>query len=286
MIECKNISFGYDNPKKNNYIELIHNISLKINDGEFIAITGENGAGKSTLSKLIAGLLKPVNGSIYIEEIDTICAKNSLIAKFVGFLFQNPDRQLCCYTVYDEIAFGMKALKIFSENQIKERVNQIIEEFNFDAKEPPFALSRGERQRLALACIIAVNPKIMILDEPTTGLDYIECMQIMQCVKKMNQNGTTVIMVCHDMELVIDFADRMIVLQKGNIIADGNTKKIMYQTDILKKACLLPPQIIQVAIELGKTHPTFLKKQKEFIYSVETFTDAIQNYTNLHRNSI
>lgn len=252
MIECDSVRFGYGKTKD---AELIHGISLSIEDGEFVALTGENGAGKSTFSKLLAGILKPSDGKICVNGIDTKKAKNSMLAKTTGFLFQNPDRQLCTYTVRDEIAFGQKALKTGTEEEISKRTEKIIERFGFNPDEAPFSLSRGQRQRLALASIIAVEPKVMILDEPTTGLDYKECMEIMSAVKELNKNGTTVIMVCHDMELVLDFARRMIVLADGKIEADGKTLEIMRSKEVLQKACLLPPQIIQIALELEEKFP-------------------------------
>lgn len=252
MIECDSVRFGYGKTKD---AELIHGISLSIEDGEFVALTGENGAGKSTFSKLLAGILKPSDGKISVNGIDTKKAKNSVLAKTTGFLFQNPDRQLCTYTVRDEIAFGQKALKTGTEEEISKRTEKIIERFGFNPDEAPFSLSRGQRQRLALASIIAVEPKVMILDEPTTGLDYKECMEIMSAVKELNKNGTTVIMVCHDMELVLDFARRMIVLANGKIEADGKTLEIMRSKEILQKASLLPPQIIQIALELEEKFP-------------------------------
>lgn len=252
MIECDSVRFGYGKTKD---AELIHGISLSIEDGEFVALTGENGAGKSTFSKLLAGILKPSDGKICVNGIDTKKAKNSMLAKNTGFLFQNPDRQLCTYTVRDEITFGQKALKTGTEEEISKRTEKIIERFGFNPDEAPFSLSRGQRQRLALASIIAVEPKVMILDEPTTGLDYKECMEIMSAVKELNKNGTTVIMVCHDMELVLDFARRMIVLADGKIEADGKTLEIMRRKEILQKTCLLPPQIIQIALELEEKFP-------------------------------
>ena len=252
MIECDSVRFGYGKTKD---AELIHGISLSIEDGEFVALTGENGAGKSTFSKLLAGILKPSDGKICVNGIDTKKVKNSMLAKTTGFLFQNPDRQLCTYTVRDEIAFGQKALKTGTEEEISKRTEKIIERFGFNPDEAPFSLSRGQGQRLALASIIAVEPKVMILDEPTTGLDYKECMEIMSAVKELNKNGTTVIMVCHDMELVLDFARRMIVLADGKIEADGKTLEIIRRKEILQKTCLLPPQIIQIALELEEKVP-------------------------------
>ena len=151
-----------------------------------------------------------------------------MLAKHIGFLFQNPDRQLCCYTIKDEIAFGLKALKM---PDVEKRTEEILARFGFAADLPPFSLSRGQRQQLALASIIAVHPSIMILDEPTTGLDYKECIELMNAVRELNQNGTTVIMVCHDMEIVRDYAERMVIVGHGKILADGKPADLVPQLE-------------------------------------------------------
>ena len=218
IVEVEKMSFGYDV----NY--LIKDVDFKVYKGDFLALTGENGSGKSTLSKLIGGILKPASGSIKICGLDSKKTKNSILARHIGFLFQNPDRQLCCYTILDEIAFGLKALRL---PEPEKHAKEIVERFGFDPAMAPFALSRGQRQQLALASIIAVHPEVMILDEPTTGLDYKECMDLMNAVKELNEKGTTVIMVCHDMELVRDFAKRMVVVAKGAIVADGYPKELV-----------------------------------------------------------
>ena len=218
IVTLEKMSFGYDE----NY--LLKDIDFTIYKGDFLAFTGENGSGKSTLSKLIGGILKCSAGSIKICRLDSKKTRNSILARHIGFLFQNPDRQLCCYTILDEIAFGLKALKI---KDAEKQAMEIVRRFGFEPTMAPFALSRGQRQQLALASIIAVHPEIMILDEPTTGLDYEECMALMNAVKELNEKGTTVIMVCHDMELVRDFATRMAVVAKGKIIADGNPKELV-----------------------------------------------------------
>ncbi|MCQ2583799.1 MAG: energy-coupling factor transporter ATPase [Treponema sp.] len=218
ILTLEKVSFGYDL----NY--LIENTNFTVYKGDFLALTGENGSGKSTLSKLMGGILKPENGTVMVNGLDTKKTRNSVIAKHIGFLFQNPDRQLCCYTIRDEIAFGLKALKL---PDIETRTDEILARFNFDPEKAPFALSRGQRQQLALASIIAVHPEIMILDEPTTGLDYKECIELMNAIRELNQQGTTVIMVCHDMEIVRDYAKRMVIVGHGAILADGNPEELV-----------------------------------------------------------
>ena len=244
MLEFKDVSFSYDTTAN------VQNLNVKVEKGDFIAIIGSNGAGKSTFSKLCNGLLTPTTGDVFVLNKNTRREKVSSLAKHIGFLFQNPDRQICCNTVREEIAFSLRNNGI-PEDEIKRRVKATLEEFGFDGKTEPFNLSRGQRQRLCLACLIALNPEILILDEPTTGLDYKECMMMMNRIKQLNENGTTVIMVCHDMEVVLDFAKTVVVMNRGQILEQGETRKILADTELLGKARLLQPQIAQVSTMLG-----------------------------------
>lgn len=244
MLEFKDVSFSYDTTAN------VQNLNVKVEKGDFIAIIGSNGAGKSTFSKLCNGLLTPTTGDVFVLNKNTRREKVSSLAKHIGFLFQNPDRQICCNTVKEEIAFSLRNNGI-PEDEIKRRVKATLEEFGFDGKTEPFNLSRGQRQRLCLACLIALNPEILILDEPTTGLDYKECMMMMNRIKQLNENGTTVIMVCHDMEVVLDFAKTVVVMNRGQILEQGETRKILADTELLGKARLLQPQIAQVSTILG-----------------------------------
>lgn len=244
MLEFKDVSFSYNTTAN------VQNLNVKVEKGDFIAIIGSNGAGKSTFSKLCNGLLTPTTGDVFVLDKNTRREKVSSLAKHIGFLFQNPDRQICCNTVKEEIAFSLRNNGI-PEDEIKRRVKAALEEFGFDGKVEPFNLSRGQRQRLCLACLIALNPEILILDEPTTGLDYKECMMMMNRIKLLNENGTTVIMVCHDMEVVLDFAKTVVVMNRGQILGQGETRKILADTQLLEKARLLQPQIAQVSTMLG-----------------------------------
>jgi ABC-type cobalt transport system, ATPase component len=245
MIRFDNVCFAYD--KKN----ILTNISFSASKGEFIAIVGKNGAGKTTLMKLLNGLLKPTSGSVTISNLNTSVTKTSVLARHVGFLFQNPDRQICQNTVKAEIEFGLNCV-MTDIVEIEKRCRNTIERFGLAAEKDPFSLSRGERQKVALASILALSPEILVLDEPTTGLDYKECMQIMEIINELNSNGTTVVMVCHDMELVADFSKRVIVVSEGRILADDTCRKVMSQEHILKAASLAPPQIAELAIRLGE----------------------------------
>lgn len=245
MIQFENVSFAYN--KKNT----ISDVSFTIEDGDFVVIVGTNGAGKSTLSKMCNGLLKPTKGRVLVDGMNTLTTKTSALARRVGFLFQNPDRQICQNTVKEEILFGLRCVYT-DEQQIQEKYERTVKNFDLPQDKAPFSLSRGERQRVALASLIAVEPDILLLDEPTTGLDYRECMQMMEYIKEMNRQGTTIIMVCHDMEVVLDFADRILVMHDGRLVADGKTQDIFMNKEVLEQANLLPPQIAGVALELGE----------------------------------
>lgn len=244
VLEFKNVCFSYNETAN------VHDLNVKIQKGDFTAITGSNGAGKSTFSKLCNGLLQPSSGDVFVLGQNTKRNKVSSLAKHIGFLFQNPDRQICCSTVEEEIAFSLKNNGL-SKEEIQRKVEATIKEFGFDAKTEPFNMSRGQRQRLCLACLIALNPEILILDEPTTGLDYRECMEMMNRIRELNENGTTVIMVCHDMEVVLDFAKSVIVMNRGEILAQGATREILSNKELLAKARLLQPQIAATCSLLG-----------------------------------
>lgn len=246
VLEFSNVGFSYNETAN------VHDLNVKVHKGDFISIIGSNGAGKSTFSKLTNGLLKPSVGDVLVLGENTKKQKVSALAKHIGFLFQNPDRQICCSTVREEIAFSLRNNGI-AEDEIRTRVEKTLNEFGFDGDTEPFNMSRGQRQRLCLACLIALNPEILILDEPTTGLDYRECMEVMNRIRELNENGTTVIMVCHDMEVVLDFAKTIIVMNRGEILGQGETRAVLSNKVLLSKARLLPPQISQVAMLLGDT---------------------------------
>ena len=261
IIQFQKVQFSYHSDAN------ITDIDVNINKGDFLAIIGSNGAGKSTFSKLCNGLLKPTSGNVIVKGNNTKKVKTSQLAKNIGFLFQNPDRQICCNTVKEEIAFSLKNIDL-AEEDIKARVEKTIEEFNFDPEKDPFTMSRGQRQRLCLACLIALESDILILDEPTTGLDYKECIELMEKIRNLNKKGTTVIMVCHDMEVVLDYATRILIMTNGKVIADNDAKTILKDKELLLKARLLQPQIAETASKLG---PDF-----DGIFTVEEMIEKIR----------
>lgn len=245
-LEVIDVSFRYDVSNDG-----VNHITFSVEPGELVALIGQNGAGKTTVTKLVNGLLRPQDGDVLIMGSSTKPKKISEIALHVSTLFQNPDYQICKETILEEVAFGLE-LKGVPSKEATERAHKTLEHFNLDPEASPFLLSRGQRQIVALASVVVCEPDILILDEPTCGLDYKECMVVMQAVEELREKGCAVLMVCHDMEVVSDFATRLIVMTQGSIIADGPLADVFAQDDIMRAAAVMPPQVTQVARVLSK----------------------------------
>lgn len=230
----------------------VRDLSLTLYPGELVGIVGQNGAGKTTLTKLLIGLLKPASGSVRVTGLDTAAVPTSRIAREVATLFQNPDRQICKDTVLDEVAFGLE-LGGMDRAEALRRAQLVIDRFGLPADEAPFSLSRGQRQMVALASVVVVEPKIVVLDEPTSGLDYRECMTVMETVRTMAERGCAVIMVCHDMEVVSDFAERIVVMADGRILDRGRTHELFSNIELMQHAYVEPPQVIELSRRLASS---------------------------------
>ena len=228
----------------------VQDLELTAYPGELVGLVGQNGAGKTTLTKLLTGLLKPASGSVTVTGLDTRTTPTSQIARQVSTLFQNPDHQICRDTVLEEIAFGLE-LRGVDTATAQERARAVAERFGLPLEEAPFSLSRGQRQMVALASVIVVEPKIIVLDEPTSGLDYRECMTVMNTVRDMAERGCAVIMVCHDMEVVSDFAERIAVMANGRILARGETGALFADEELMRQASVAPPQVIELSRRLA-----------------------------------
>lgn len=226
----------------------LNGINLDIKKGDFVALIGQNGAGKTTLVKHLNGLLRPSSGSIMINGQDTGNLSIAVLSQKVGYVFQNPDHQIFMERVDKEVAFGPGNLGL-SQQEISKRVDNAMERVGIvHIKEAsPLSLSKGQRQRVALASVMAMEPEILILDEPTTGQDHRESTQIMELVVSLNKKGHTVIFITHDMELVATYAKRVIVMGKGKILADGTPKEVLTCSNLLAETFLKPPQITMLA---------------------------------------
>ncbi|MBF9314358.1 ATP-binding cassette domain-containing protein [Bifidobacteriaceae bacterium NR002] len=240
-LSLKKVSFLYQSG-----VSALKNVSFEAYAGELVTLVGRNGAGKTTITKIINGLLKPTEGNVTIDGVDTKSLRISQIAKYVSTLFQNPDRQLCKETVLEEVTLSCTLIGQ-NEDEAKAHAMEIIDELELDPEASPFMLSRGQRQMVALAATVVTNPKILLLDEPTCGLDYKECMRIMQVVERLRKNGCCVIMVCHDMEVVLDYATRLITINDGRLIIDGSAYDVFEKPEVCSAAALYPPLLCSVS---------------------------------------
>lgn len=269
MIEFKNVSASYDGE-----LPILRDVGFRIPDGDFVAFVGTNGAGKSTTMRLINGLLKPSSGQVLIDGVPTTQLRTSQLAAKVSFLFQNPDRQICCSTVREELLFGLRA-QGRADAEAQAKVDAMIERFGFDGDAEPFLLNRGTRQLLALASIIVMEPPVVVLDEPTTGLDFRECAKVMNVIAELNARGTTVIMVCHDMEVVADCAKRVIAMTAGQVVADGETFAVLRDRDVLARTHLLPPQMVDVSLRLAEDGAVEAASSVALADTLDEMTDAL-----------
>lgn len=247
LIEAENVYFTYPNG-----VEALKGISIRISDGEFVAIMGQNGAGKTTLVKHFIGLLKPTRGRVLVDGVDTRAVSVAQLARKVGFVFQNPDHQLFSETVEDEVAFALRNFG-FDEKTVKERVDWALNLLDLTQyrRSSPFMLSGGERKRVALASVLSWDPKILILDEPTIGQDAYQKERLRHFIIQLNQQGKTVIVVTHDIEFIAECEPRVVLMANGKIIADGGARETLTDPALIKEASLVPPEITQVFMRLN-----------------------------------
>ena len=235
----------------------IEDINLTVRAGEILAVVGQNGAGKTTFTKLLNGLIKPSAGVVRIAGLDTRTTPVSVLASHAATLFQNPDHQLCRNTVVEEISFGLE-LQGAPADAARERARHVAATFGLPENASPFNLSRGQRQMVALASVVALEPELIILDEPTSGLDYRECMTVMETVRQRALDGAAVVMVCHDMEVVSDFADTLAVMTEGRLIEVGPSREVFANDALLAHARIAAPCVPALGKRLAaRFHPSF-----------------------------
>ena len=244
MLEVKNIKYSY-----NKDYQALKGVSLKVEDGEMVALLGKNGAGKSTLFLHLNGIYEPDEGQVFIEGEELKYDKKSLL-KFrqkVGIVFQNPDDQIFAPTVEEDVAFGPLNLDLPME-EVQKRVTESLARVGMSGyeKKAPHHLSGGQKKRVAIAGILAMRPKIMVLDEPTAGLDPQGVTDLSKLLKELNDEGITIIISTHEVNLVPNYAQRVFVLVDGLLIAEGTPKEIFAQPEILEKANLEVPIVTEL----------------------------------------
>ena len=251
----------------------INNLDLDIKEGDFVAILGHNGSGKSTFAKHINAILLPTEGTVWVSGMDTADDSSLLnIRKTVGMVFQNPDNQIIGNIVEEDVAFGPENIGVETA-QIWKRVDESLKAVGMTAYrlKSPNKLSGGQKQRVAIAGIMAMKPKCIVLDEPTAMLDPNGRKEVIDTVRKLNkQENITVLLITHYMEEVVK-ADRVIVMDGGNIVMDGTPKEIFSHVDELKKYRLDVPQVTELAYELKKSGLNL----PEGILNIDEFVDSL-----------
>src|ERR671911_458302 len=247
VIEVEALTHRYPNG-----VVALEGVDLSVRRGEFLAVLGQNGSGKTTLVKHFNGLLKPTEGSARVGGEETVEQGLRKLGQTVGYVFQNPDHQIFSDTVFDEVAFGPK-IREMEEAEIEERVREALAAVGMEGRgdEDPFGLTKGERQRVAVASVLAVRPEVLILDEPTTGLDYAEQRSMMDLVERLNEAGSTLIVVTHTMWVVAEYAHRAVVVRDGKVSISGTVRNVFAEEDELRDAALRPPHIVSFGNTLG-----------------------------------
>ncbi len=266
--------------------QALKEISVEIHSGEFIGLIGHTGSGKSTLIQHMNGLLKPTSGTIIIDDLNIVDKNVNLkeVRKKVGLVFQYPEHQLFEETIYKDIAFGPQNLGL-GEKEIDKRIKQSMEQVGLDFEKvkdkSPFELSGGQKRRVAIAGVLAMQPDVLVLDEPTAGLDPRGRDEILGQIKKLHKKAKmTILLVSHSMEDISKLADRIIVMHQGKIILSGPPKEVFQEVDLLEKIGLAAPQIAYLMKKLKERDP----KVRDDIYTIEEATQEILKMLRRRKN--
>lgn len=242
MIEFRDVSFIHQTG-----VVALNHVNLRIEEEQTLAIVGENGAGKTTLVKHIIGLLKPSSGQVFVDGEDASTRTTAELSRKVGVAFQNPDHQLFSESVEKEVGFALRNFGL-SPDVVTRRVDWALNFFGLEAyrKSSPLTLSGGEKKRLTIACILAWDPKVVIMDEPTVGQDAIQKEKLTEIIKLLRSSGKSVIIVSHDIEFLWPIQPRIVVMSKGSITADGPSAEIMQERELLANARVSQPELVSI----------------------------------------
>jgi energy-coupling factor transporter ATP-binding protein EcfA2 len=239
LVRFDQVTFGYEAGT-----EVLHGINIEIKRGDVIAVLGPNGAGKTTFVKHAIGLLKPKSGKVWVDGRDTQTASVAQIASTLGYVFQSPSHMLFAPTVHEELAFGPKNLK-HPKDQIEKEVKETLEIVNIVEfeKDPPLALSFGQQKRVSIAAILAMRSRILVMDEPTAGQDYMNYMNFMDAILQL-PGFEAILFITHDVDLAVIFANRVLLVADGRIVADGSPHEVLGDAQRLKDCRLVPTSLL------------------------------------------
>lgn len=232
-------------------IRALDHVSVRIGPGEIVGVVGQNGSGKTTLTKHLNGLLKPTEGRVTVAGVDTANRRVQELARHVGYVFQNPNHQLFASSVEVDLGFGPRNLGL-DDDEVAERVEQAIEFFGLQEVRHlhPYRISFPMRKLVGIAAIHTMRPAIFVLDEPSTGQDHITTKKINELIRRLRTDGSTVICVSHDMQLLADVVDRVLVMWNGQLIADRAPRDIFADREVMARTNLEPPQITEISLRL------------------------------------
>ncbi len=244
ILQVSNLWFWYEDES----VPVLPNLDLVVERGQFVTLVGANGSGKTTLTKHFNGLLRPRRGQVWVDGQDTAHRSVGELAQHVGYLFQRAENQIFGTTVYREVAFGPRNLGL-PPTQVEARVEAALDRFNLGpvADLPPAILSHGLRRRVTLASLAAMDSPVLVLDEPTVGLDAPRVRETFEWLDELHRQGRTIVLVTHDMTLAARHAGRILVLHQGRIVADGSASQLFAQPDLLARASLTPPPVTRLA---------------------------------------
>lgn len=248
ILELRDVDYVYSTRA----VEALKGVNLQIREGEFLAIVGQNGSGKTTLAKHLNGLLKPTRGEVLFHGRPLGEIRRTEMARHVGYVFQNPDHQIFSNTVREEVGFSLRMAGM-DPKTVEERVAEALAVVGLSGyeEEVPFTLTKGERQRVAVASVLAAQPQVIILDEPTTGLDYRHQRSMMEMLRDLHRRGHTVIIITHSMWVAAEYAERVVVMKDGQILLDAPTRAAFAQEQVLAEASLRPPPLLRLGNWLG-----------------------------------
>ena len=246
IISLQDVRFSYEGG-----IEALKGVSLSVARGENVAVVGGNGSGKTTLAKHLNGLLKPSSGTVLVGGEDSSRTSVATLARTVGYVFQNPDYQLFCTSVEEEVRFGPKNMGFGrdDESALAERALKLMD-ISHLREQSPVSLSLGDRRKVAIASVLATSPRVLLLDEPTTGLDSVESTQLMATLDVLRSEGMTIVLITHDMRLVAQHMDRVVVMSEGVVALDTGVEEAFSDPDRLRRCKLLAPPITVLAQRL------------------------------------
>jgi energy-coupling factor transport system ATP-binding protein len=246
-VEIENLTHDYTRAG----VRALDDVSLRIAPGEIVGVVGQNGSGKTTLTKHLNGLLQPTKGRVVVSGVETTGRRVQDLAKHVGYVFQNPNHQLFARSVEEDLAFGPRNLGV-PEDEVKERVEQAIAFFGLESVRAnhPYRISFPMRKLVGIAAIYTMRPAIFVLDEPSTGQDHITTRKINDLIGRLRGEGSTVVCVSHDMQLLADVADRLIVMWNARLIADRPPRDVFADRDVMAQTKLEPPQVTEISLRL------------------------------------